>query len=352
MIDAGRVSALRSQTIYHALAYARTGDTPDTVVLSTPETPYVCTGYHRSPGEEVDLNYCQANQLPVIRRETGGGTVYIDDRQMFVQWIFAPERLPRRVDARFRLFCQPLIETYQFFGIKAFFFPPNDVHVHNRKIVGTGAGAIGEAEVVTGNFIFDFDPQPMADLLHVPSEHFRQLALEGMKKYMSSFRRELKSIPDPEKVKQVYLDNCRGALDRRLVSGDFTGPELQRMAELDEQFARQAQETGSNPAASGLRRVKIHAGVWVNETRVPTQTGSFAITMRTKGERIDDIVFSGDTGIHPASRVRGLQKALTHVELNPDQLRDILDSWFKLHRVHSTQLSVDDWIDALLKCTV
>ncbi|MBK6930946.1 MAG: lipoate--protein ligase family protein [Saprospirales bacterium] len=167
------------------MAYALTGETPDTVVLSIPTEPYVCMGYHRSPGAEINLERCHSAQLPVIRRQTGGGTVFIDDRQLFVQWIFHPARLPRMVENRFRLFCQPLIQTYQFFGINAFFFPPNDVHVRNRKIVGTGAGAIGNAEVVTGNFIFDFNPEIMAGLLNAPSDPFRRMALEGMQQYMA-----------------------------------------------------------------------------------------------------------------------------------------------------------------------
>ena len=37
VIDAGTVSHLRSQTIYHGLAYARNEDTPDTIVVAVPQ---------------------------------------------------------------------------------------------------------------------------------------------------------------------------------------------------------------------------------------------------------------------------------------------------------------------------
>ncbi len=308
LIDAGRVSAIRSQTIYHALAYAKTAATPNTVVLSIPGEPYVCTGFHRSPGEEIDLDYCAARGWPVIRRETGGGTVYIDDRQLFVQWIFDPERLPRMVENRFRLFCQPLIETYQFFGINAVFFPPNDVHVRNRKIVGTGAGAIGNAEVVTGNFIFDFDPEPMAGLLNVPSERFRQMALEGMKKYMGSFRGQLKTPPTVDEVKAVYREKLQQVLQATLEPGTFTGEEHRLMGELDEKFAAGDGLSGQDRGRPGLRRVKIHANVWVSETTVPTRAGVVQVLMRTKGNRIDDIAVSGETGLQPASKTAGFEK--------------------------------------------
>ena len=85
--------------------------------------------------------------------------------------------LPARIQERFELFAAPLIATYRELGIQASFRPVNDVHVEGRKIVGTGAARIGAAEVVVGNFIFDFDTEMMARVLRTPSEAFRhQLA--------------------------------------------------------------------------------------------------------------------------------------------------------------------------------
>ncbi len=63
LIDAGRVTALRSQALYHGLAYARTAATPDTVVLATPGEEYVCIGFHQDAAEELDLDYCRAAGL-------------------------------------------------------------------------------------------------------------------------------------------------------------------------------------------------------------------------------------------------------------------------------------------------
>ena len=84
LIDAGTVSGIRSQSIYHGLAYAQELETPNTIVLVTPGTPYMCVGFFQDVKNELDINYCNKNQLPIIRRETGGGAVYIDNGQLFV----------------------------------------------------------------------------------------------------------------------------------------------------------------------------------------------------------------------------------------------------------------------------
>ncbi|MBI1801638.1 MAG: lipoate--protein ligase family protein, partial [Chloroflexi bacterium] len=61
LLDMGALSPLRSQTVYHAAAYAMTPDTPDTIILVSSNQPYVCVGYHQDLEKEVDLDYCRAH---------------------------------------------------------------------------------------------------------------------------------------------------------------------------------------------------------------------------------------------------------------------------------------------------
>ncbi|MBK7407902.1 MAG: lipoate--protein ligase family protein [Saprospirales bacterium] len=299
LIDAARVSSLHSQTIYHALAYAMTPDTPDTVVLSQPGSPYACLGFHQDAGREVDLDYCRQHQIPVIRRETGGGTVFIDEDQLFVQWIFHPENLPRKIDTRFQLFVNPLVDTYQFFGIKAYLYPPNDVHVKGKKIVGTGAAAIGNAEVVTGNFLFDFDSTQMANILQAPNAAFRELFRHSLDQYLTTFKKELGTVPDMGSVKQVYAEKCAAALGRILEPGDFTDAEMEWIEKLDQKFRAEKWLFSHRLPPVPERTVKVHAGVYIGEIKHPIHGGQLCATIRTKGELIDQISFSGDFPSNP-----------------------------------------------------
>jgi lipoate-protein ligase A len=84
-------------------------DTPDTIILVSPNAPYVCIGYHQDIEKEVDLEYCKAHGLPVYRREVGGGAVYLDNGQLFTQWIFHKEDLPVSLEERFKLYIDPLV---------------------------------------------------------------------------------------------------------------------------------------------------------------------------------------------------------------------------------------------------
>ena len=349
MIDAGKVSYLQSQTIYHALAYAKKAETPDTLVLNTPIEPYVCIGFHQSLEEEVDIGFCRSNGIPVVRRETGGGTVYLDDDQLFVQWIFEPQRLPRKTDTRFQLFIKPLAETYKFFGIDAFFHPPNDVHVKARKITGTGAAAIGQAEVVTGNFLFDFNNEVMAKVLRVPDESFRKKVLESLDKYMTTMKRELGAIPDRQEVKEVYVNKCSEALGRKIVPGEFTDEELQMLETLDKKFVTNEWLEQFQTNNTGYRRVKIHAGVWLYEIAFETNGGLIRMDIRTKKELIDRISISGELSFQPANRLRGLEKLLRNVELSEGSLKETVEAFYELHQIESPGIAVEDWVRAILQ---
>ena len=79
LYDLQKVPWYESQLIYHALA--KLGQ--EALVLVSPATPYVCIGFHQNAIQEVDLEYCKANAIPVFRREVGGGAVYLDGRQLF-----------------------------------------------------------------------------------------------------------------------------------------------------------------------------------------------------------------------------------------------------------------------------
>ena len=136
--------------MYHAVAHAQTATTPNTIILVSPFKPYVCIGFHQDARQEVDLAYCHAHRIPVYRREVGGGAVYLDNGQIFSQWVFRPGTLPRSVETQYRLFARPLVETYQALNVPAYLRPVNDIHVNGKKIGGTGAAQIESAQVVVG----------------------------------------------------------------------------------------------------------------------------------------------------------------------------------------------------------
>ncbi len=346
LLDMGKVSPVRSQTVYHAVAYAMTEETPDTIVLVSPTAPYVCIGYHQDLEREVDLEYCRAHGLPVLRREVGGGAVYLDDGQVFTQWIFHRGHLPQSLEKRFELYVKPLVETYRALGINAYHRPINDIHVDGKKIGGTGAAQMGIAEVVVGSLMFTFDKATMARVLKVPSEKMRDKIFESLEQYMTTMQEQLGELPDREMVKQLYIQKCAEALGVEIVPGEWTAEEEAMATELDARFVSDEWLYQKG----GLRQigVKIHEDVRVVEAAFKTPGGLIRVVARIREGRIDDLSISGDFTLLPAFAVGALEQAVRGLSARRESLTARIGEVYRALGIQSPGVTPDDFATAIL----
>jgi lipoate---protein ligase len=349
LLDLAQVPPIRSQTIYHAVGYALGADSPDTILLVSPDAPYVSIGRHQDAGREVDLEYCAEHGYPVIRREVGGGAVYLDGNQLFTQWIFHAEHLPATVEARFELYIDTLVRTYRALGIAADYRPVNDVHVNGRKIGGTGAARMDRAEVVVGSLMFDFDTSTMAQVLRVPSEKFRDKVRQSLADYMTTMRRELGEAPPRADVVATYLGTCAEVLGRAIVPGMLRPDELALAQELDARFAtREWLEEGG-----GLRRpgVKIHEGIRVSEGAHKAPGGLIRCIATVGDGRLLDVSFTGDFTALPASVPNDLDAALVGCELGEPALLGRVIDYYERASPEIPGVGPSDWVAAVMLAT-
>ncbi|NJN65635.1 MAG: lipoate--protein ligase family protein [Chloroflexaceae bacterium] len=345
VLDLGMVSPLRSQTVYHATGYALREDSPNTIILVSPSSPYVCVGYHQDLEQEVDLEYCRSRGLPVIRREVGGGAVYLDSGQIFAQWVFHPEDLPRTLEERFALYIRPIVETYQSLGVNAYLRPVNDIHVDGKKIGGTGAAQMGMSEVVVGSLMLTFDKVTMAKVLKVSSEKMRDKIFESLEQYMTTLGEQLVQVPDREPLKQRYLEQCRVALGAEIVPGEWTEEEERQAVELDARFTSDEwlyQNDRIRRAA-----LTIHQGVQLAETALKVPGGLIRVVARIREGHLDDISLSGDFTILPSSAVGDLEQAVRGLSSQDKTLVARIEEVYRRLEITSPGVTPEDFATAI-----
>jgi len=345
LVDLGTVPAVRSQTCYHAAACALGEGSPDTIILVGPAEPYVCIGFHQDLDKEVDVESCRTAGLPIYRREVGGGAVYLDRNQVFLQWVFHPASLPAGVAERFGLFIEPLVRTYRGLGIDAVHRPVNDIHARGRKIGGTGAAAIGNAEVVVGSLMFDFDRPAMARVLRVSSEKMRDKVRKGLEDYMTTVRDELGGDPDRRSILDLYLRNCATVLEAELVPGSWRPEEEARARELDGLFRSPGwlRQKGAPPRGG----IKIHEDVRIHESDWKTPGGLIRATVRLRGGRIDEISITGDFMVLPRTAVRLMEESLTGRRAARDELLSVVERLYREAGIQSPGIGPEDWAEAI-----
>jgi len=347
LLDLGTVPYLESQTIYHAVAHAMDDATPNTIALVSPDRPYICIGYHQELDKEIDLEYCRSQRIPVLRREVGGGAVYLDDGQLFVQFIFHRENLPRQVEEMYKLLIGPLVETYRTLGIEARHRPLNDILVGERKIGGTGIAAIGQATVVVGSLMFDFDSDTMARALKVSSEKMRDKIYQTLRDYMTTMKRELGRRPSRERVRSILVGKLREALEAELEPGRLTYKERKTLEALNGRFLspRWLQLKGGPPR----RGILIRCGVRVVEAEHKAPGGLIRVTARVREDTIEDLTLSGDFTFHPEHLLEGLELSLRGRRVDADELTDAIDAFYRARGVQSPGVSPRDLSAAVLR---
>jgi lipoate---protein ligase len=281
VIDFGRVSPLRSQTLWHAMAYEVGAGAPVTLSFARPSAPYVCLGY-LTGAAEVDHDYCRAHDLPVYRRMVGGGPVYLDDRQLFFQIALPVSVLSSSRPAALRAMLEPAVAAFRAAGIDAG-FDDGEICVGDRKICGHGAGQIEDAVVVCGNLIEAFDHERATRVLALPDPAHRSQTLRLMRRYVTA------TPGDPQTFMSALADAYASALGLRAIPSEISAAELERTADLDRRFGAARWLSGPrrpNQSISQHRQVKVRAGIWTLAAWAPGGARLVASVVKGLVERV------------------------------------------------------------------
>jgi lipoate-protein ligase A len=342
LYELGQIPWEETQLIYHSLALLGR----EALCLVSPATPYVCIGYHQDVEKEVDLEFCRDNNIPVFRREVGGGAVFLDGNQLFFHLILHQNNpmAPKRIDAFYQKFLKPIINVHHRIGIQAKYKPVNDLVVQGRKISGTGAGEIGDSIVYVGNLILDFDYETMARVLKIPDEKFRDKVKKTIEENLSTIRRELGEERadqwDENALNKMMAEEFAKLLgplsvckkDRLLVE-KMEALKL-TMMEDDWLYRRGKRVEG--------RIVKVRSGLEVVQRMHKAPGGLIRAEFIVKDRRFNEIAISGDYFCFPTDTVSRLAMAIEGTSI--EQIVQVITHFYKQGNFELPGIGVDDWI--------
>nr|WP_208968741.1 hypothetical protein [Dolosigranulum pigrum] len=91
--------------------------------------PTLMVGKYQNIYEEVDVNYAKQHDINIVRRPSGGGTIYTD----LGSWQFTFIRYQTKREIFFDDFTQPVIVALNRLGVPAEFNGRNDIMIENKK---------------------------------------------------------------------------------------------------------------------------------------------------------------------------------------------------------------------------
>lgn len=307
LIPLGLAPDWHTQAVYHAVAERMTSASPDTIIITQPASAYLCLGYHQALDKILDRQACAERELPIFRRKLGGGATYLDWNQLFYQFVFHSSRVPAQAKRVYRQALEAPLKTLQRIGLDASLHDDNEIRIGGKRVAGIGGGQIGEASVVVGNFLFDFDYNTMSAVWQTPSEAFRRLAEGALREHLTTLDEE--GVTQPmEKIADLLIEEYSSSLKRPLQKAALTEEEIQTAGRIgtllqSESFLNLA----PNGAAAPL---KIAAGVFIHSETRPLEDQVLRIHYCVR----DGVIESVDLESPRIDQQRFLEEALGGLE--------------------------------------
>jgi lipoate-protein ligase A len=113
--------------------------------------PSIIIGKHQSGHREANTKFVYEHKIPVIRRISGGGTVFHDHGNLNFSFIRQSES-GKQID--FRKYTQPVIDFLKSMGVSVVFEGKNDLTVDGLKISGNAEHIHGNRVLHHGTLLF------------------------------------------------------------------------------------------------------------------------------------------------------------------------------------------------------
>ena len=232
LLDSGLSEPAFTVAADEAIALARAkGIVPNTLHFYRRDSPTVSLGYFQKIDKAIDLDFCRANGVRIVRRVTGGSAIYTDENQLIYGLAVDENSLPHEREMAFRKVCSAIVTALATMGIPAVHKPINDVLVSGRKISGSAQMRRRGIVLQHGTLVLKNDTAMMEGALRMDE---RKLSQRGLKPStcVTSLFEIMGKVPDIEKVKASLVYGFEKEFDIHLESSDFTSQEAEIIDEL------------------------------------------------------------------------------------------------------------------------
>ncbi len=163
----------------------------DDVLMLWQCSPAVIVGKHQNMVAEVNMRYTRQNQIPVIRRVSGGGTVYHDLGNLNYTLIKTEPNRERLID--FKRFSTPVMEFLRTLNIHADFEGKNNLVIKGKKFSGNSAHVLKNRVMHHGTLLFNTNLENLEKVIRPPKANIADKAIKSVRATVTNISSELPS---------------------------------------------------------------------------------------------------------------------------------------------------------------
>ncbi|MDR2574676.1 MAG: lipoate--protein ligase [Desulfovibrio sp.] len=214
--------------------------------------PSVIVGRHQRTAEEINAEFVRRENIPVVRRNTGGGAVYHDTGNLNFSFL-ENAQTPGKVD--FHRFLAPISAALADLGVMAEISGRNDLEVKSRKISGSAQLLRGGKRLHHGTLLVNLDFSRMVEALNPAPDKTRSKGVKSVRARVANLVDFWRPGTGLEELKNALLRHCASG-PARLGAGDMAAAE--NLAE--KKYRQWDWNYGASPAFTEKKRERFPWG--------------------------------------------------------------------------------------------
>ncbi len=224
LVDSGLVSPSESVALDDAMLEAHiAGVVPSTLHYYVRARPTISVGYFQKISESVDAPEASRRGVAIVRRKSGGSSIFTDAGQLIYGLVVHESELPSQMSESFRVICSAIARALSSFDIDARYRPMNDVEVDGRKMSGNAQLRRKGSVLQHGTVLIRTDLETMDAVLKVDKS--RNPALSRPSERVANLSSFLGTGVSVDDVKERITEEFSKSFQVQFEKGILTDPE-------------------------------------------------------------------------------------------------------------------------------
>ena len=145
----------------------------------------VIVGKHQNIMAEINLEFIRKNNIPVVRRLSGGGTVFHDPGNVNFCFIMNGEA-GKLVD--FRKYTQPIIDVLKTMGLDAKFEAKNDLRINGLKFSGNAEHVFKKRVLHHGTILYSSQLGQLSEAIKVMEGKYFDKSVQSIRSQVTNIQ--------------------------------------------------------------------------------------------------------------------------------------------------------------------